>query len=326
METKKGFITVATGKEQYYILAYNLLQSYRRHSKSPTPFAIICDQHNEWTDDFDDVVIMENPAHSYVDKLRILDLSPYDETIFIDADSLVYRDLNGLWDLFKDGPDLGLLGSTQLPDEEGWWKTENMGALKDKVDFKVIAMGGLYYVRNNGKELPAIKETCKYVAEHYLDFHFSIFEKILSDETILSMTAAVHHIRPICHYNDVYAYYPIVRCVKADIARGRLRYSWENGSGEPITDGYFIHFGTLNTLGKQSDGLYYREVYRLRYHPDRRKDLKDRFSLLGRRLVNHSRIFQALANLFPKELRNKYNKIESRGREHICWGDPDTYE
>ena len=321
MEAKKGFITVATGKEQYYILAYNLLQSYRRHSKSPTPFAIICDQHNEWTADFDDVVILEHPAHSFVDKLSIMDLSPYDETIFIDADSLVYRDLNGLWELFKDGPDLGLLGSTQLPDEDGWWRTENLGVLKDSVDFKVMAMGGLYYIRNNGNQLPAIKETCRYIEEHYLDYHFWGFEKVLSDESIMSLTAAVHHIKPICHYNGIYAIYPIVRCVSADICKGKLRYYWKNGSGRPIKNGFFIHFGTCNTLGKQSDGLYYREVCRLRSHPDRRKDLKDHFSMLGRRLVNHSRAFRAIANLFPKELRNKYNKVDSSG---FCWGDPDS--
>ena len=322
----KGFVTVATGKEQYYILANNLLQSYRLHAKSSTPFAILCDEHNGWTEDFDDVIILDHPAHSYIDKLSFLDLSPYDETIFIDADSLVYQDLNDLWALFQNGPDLGLLGRTFPLEDEAWWNNERLGALKDSVEFKVTAMGGLYYVRNNGIDLPAIKETCKYIKDHYLDFHFYIFEKILEDETILSLAAAVHHIRPVGHWNDVYAYYPVVRGVSADIRKGKLRYSWDNGSGRPVRNGYFIHFGTLNTLGKQSDGLYYREVYRLKHHPDWRRECKDRLRLLGRRLVNHSRIFQALANLFPKELRNKYNKIESRGREHICWGDPDTYE
>ena len=320
----KGFITVATGNEQYYILAYNLLQSYRFHSKSQTPFAILCDKHNEWTEEFDDVIIMDNPAHSYIDKLRFLDLSPYDETIFIDADSLVYRDMNDLWAVFQDGPDLGLLGSACPLEKEAWWKTKNLGALKESVQFNVTAMGGLYYVRNNGKDLPAIMETIRYIEEHYLEFHFYIFEKILEDETILSLAAAVHHIRPVRHWNDMYCYYPLVRCVSADIRTGRLSYQWEDGTGRPIKDGFFIHWGTLNTLGKQSDGLYYREVFRMKYRPDWRKDWADRFRLLGRRLVNHSRLFRFFASLFPKELRKKYNKVESRGREHICWGDPDA--
>lgn len=319
----RGFVTVATGKEQYYILASNLLQSYRFHTKSSTPFAILCDEHNGWTEDFDDVIILDHPAHSYIDKLSFLELSPYDETIFIDADSLAYRDLNELWALFQDGPDLGLLGGVCPLEKEGWWNNDNLGSLKESVKFKVMAMGGLYYVRNNGKDLPAIIETCKYIKDHYLDFHFYIFEKILEDETILSLAASVHQIKPISHVNGIYAYYPQVRCVSANILTGRLRYNLEWGSGKPVRKGYFIHFGTLNTLGKQGDGLYYREVYRLKYHPDWRMEFKDRFRLFGRRLVNHSRLFHALANLFPKELRNKYNKVESRGREHVCWGDPD---
>lgn len=314
----KGFVTVATGIERYYILAHNLLISYRRHSKSPTPFAILCDQQNEWTRDFDEVVFMDHPAHSYIDKLRILDLSPYDETIFVDADSLVYRDLNELWALFENGPDLGLLGSTRPNNETGWWETQNLGVLKEKVEYKLAAMGGLYYVRNKGRDLPAIKNTCKFIEDHYFDFHFSIFEKILEDETILSLAAAVHHIQPVAHWNDIYAYYPEVRSVSADIRKGRLRYNWNNGSGKPIKKGYFIHFGTLNTISPTSDGIYYRELYRLTYKSNKYLNFKDRLTLLGRRFVNHSRLVHAIAGLFPKELRNKYNHVESRGREHIC--------
>ena len=323
----KGFITVATGNDQYYNMAYNLLRSYRFHSGDKTPFAIICDQRNEWTEDFDDVIILDNPAHSYVDKLRILDMSPYDETIFIDADSLVYKDINELWRLFENGPDIGLLGSTcPIDSEKGLWKTENLGALKDKVSFKVMCQGGLYYVRNKGENLPAIKETCKYIAAHYLDYHFNIFEKILEDETILCLTAAVHHIRPVAQWSTIYAYYPEVRCVSANIRKGRLRFICENGSGKPNRKGYFLHFGALNTLGPQSDGLYYREVSRLKYRSSWRQDFKDTMILFGRRVVNHSRFFHAIANLFPKGLRSRFNKVDSRGREHVCWGDPDSYK
>lgn len=320
METKKGFITVATGNERYYILAYNLLLSYRYHSKSPMPFAILCDKRNIWTEAFDEVVIIENPACSYYDKLRILDLSPFDETLFIDADSLAYRDLNGLWDYFKDSPDIGLAGGRIWPKdwENGWWKHENLGELKDKVDFQLKCQGGLYYVRNNGKDLPAIKETCKYIEEHYRDFHFSIFENVLEDETILCLAAAVHHIRPAAVWNELFAYYPETRCLKADIRSGRFRHIWKDGSCLPNKKAFFIHFGTQNTIDPQTDGVYYRELSRLTYHPDRRLELKDRVVLFLRGAVNNSRLLHAIANLFPKELRKRYNKVEDRGRSHLC--------
>ena len=60
----RGFITVATGWDRYYILAHNLLVSYKYHCPDPMPFAIICDRHNEWTEDFDQVVLMDNPVYS----------------------------------------------------------------------------------------------------------------------------------------------------------------------------------------------------------------------------------------------------------------------
>ena len=317
-ENNRGFITVATGSERYYILAYNLLLSYRYHSKSPMPFAILCDRHNAWTDAFDEVIIIEDPACSYYDKMRILDLSPFDETLFIDADSLAYKDLNGLWDFFKDSPDIGLLGGVlQNDSDRGFWDFENLGDLKQKVDYKIMCQGGLYYVRNNGRELPALLETCRYIAEHYFEYKFSIFRDVLEDETILCLAAAVHHIRPVIMWDVLFAYYPEVKCLSANIRSGHLRFIWPRGSCLPNSKAFFLHFGTNNSIDPRSNSIYYRELFRLTYHPDRRENLKDRIVLNIRGAVNHYRVFHILASLFPKRLRNKYNKVELRGHELV---------
>ena len=52
-----GFITIATGDAQYYKIAVNLLHSYRWFSKAPVPFAILADQENEYTAEFDTAII-----------------------------------------------------------------------------------------------------------------------------------------------------------------------------------------------------------------------------------------------------------------------------
>ncbi len=68
----KGFITVATGKEDYYQLARNLLRSYRFFCTSPLPFAILTDRENEYTRELDDVLLyMDGADHSYLDKLEL---------------------------------------------------------------------------------------------------------------------------------------------------------------------------------------------------------------------------------------------------------------
>ncbi len=58
----RGFVTIAAGTGRYYKLAVNLLDSYRFHAIHPKPFAIICDRENEYTAQFDCVILMEPPA------------------------------------------------------------------------------------------------------------------------------------------------------------------------------------------------------------------------------------------------------------------------
>ena len=90
----KGFVTIATGDDRYYRIAVNLLRSYRKNCEKPMPFAVIADRVNEFTDEFDDVIILDNPTLSWMDKMRLLDSCPYDENLVLDADCLVYQDIN----------------------------------------------------------------------------------------------------------------------------------------------------------------------------------------------------------------------------------------
>lgn len=258
----KGFVTIATGWERYYILAYNLLLSYRFHSKSAGPFGIMCDRQNQWTEYFDDVIIIDSPVYCYIDKLHILDMSPYDETIFIDADCLIYRDLNPLWDMFKEGPDVGVLGVTYpLNSDKGWWDVKDLGELKEKVDYKMICQGGMYYVRNNGSSLPSFIETCRFIQEHYFEYHFNMCGDVLEDETVLTLASCVHHFLPVKDWAEVFAYYPFVRLHHHDILSGNVVFDWLVEYPEKIfKDSFLIHFGTANTLNTWA---YKKEVFKL---------------------------------------------------------------
>ena len=81
MNQPRGFITIATGKEEYYRMAAYLVRSYRRFSHDPLPFAILCDRENEYTALFDDVILYPNEAtNSYLDKLDLGLYLPYNET------------------------------------------------------------------------------------------------------------------------------------------------------------------------------------------------------------------------------------------------------
>lgn len=120
----RGFITVATGKEEYYNCALNLLRSFKLYNPD-SKFAIICDRENEYTKEFDDVVIIENPSFNYLDKFRMLTDCPFDENIFIETDCLVYHNLDNFWNLLSREYDFTSFG----------WNDAGLETWFDDVDY-----------------------------------------------------------------------------------------------------------------------------------------------------------------------------------------------
>lgn len=136
-QQRKGFVTIATGQERYYKLARNLLHSYRLFAKDPFPFAIISDRENEYTSEFDKVIVISDASNSYNDKLKLFRELPFEETIFIDADSLAYGDLNTWWDIFCDAGDFSLFGYAwrDLNCGRGWFIPSGMKQYGTDISF-----------------------------------------------------------------------------------------------------------------------------------------------------------------------------------------------
>lgn len=248
---RKGFITIATGRDEYYVLAHNLLMSYRFHSRSSVPFGIICDKQNGFTADFDTVVLMEDPQFSVFDKLRLPELIPFDETIFIEADCLLYRDPNGMWGLFKDGPDFGALGNVRsLDDPEGWFRAEYLGPYRSRVKQQFQHQGGVYYMRK-GPALDDFTRTCKEIRLHQDDFHF----KLPNEEPVFALACMLHGFLPVADWIYVFCYYPAVTVTRIDIIRGIILFNtsfcFQSRPGL-----FLVHWGSDNTRKP----LYLREA------------------------------------------------------------------
>ena len=95
MDTKKGFVTVATGS-YYCWLAQNLAMSYRLWSKGAYPLAVMTDKKGakKLKKYFDRVIVMDDPTYTFLDKISVYENSPYEETIFLDADMDIVRDIS----------------------------------------------------------------------------------------------------------------------------------------------------------------------------------------------------------------------------------------
>lgn len=200
MALTKGFITVATGKEQYYEIARNLLLSYRFTTKEPLPFAILCEEENEYTKDFDVVKVYPKATRSYLDKLEMFDLLPFDINIFIDADCLAFRDINRLFDIFENADDFCCYGRVlPLDDKTGWFEYENLNAdLQKQIDYVVGLHGGIYYIRKT-ENAKKVFDTAKGFTKNYADYKFKGNFQTPGDEPVVALSMAVNKCKPIPH-------------------------------------------------------------------------------------------------------------------------------
>lgn len=220
----RGFVTIATGAERYFDIARNLLLSYRKFASIKYPFAIICDRKNKYTTEFDDVILLKEAHRNYLDKLQLYEYLPYDETIFIDADSLAYGDLDVWWEIFKYADDFSLFGYawTELRCGRGWFVPEGIKEYKDKVRYIPDFNGGVYYLRRS--------ETCKdifklanYFAKHFREYAFNGFDSP-ADEPCLALAMAVNQCKPLDIQEKGLVFAPARKNIDLDISVPKAVY------------------------------------------------------------------------------------------------------
>lgn len=252
----QGFVTIATGDEQYFRLASNLLKSYRLSTQNPKPFCILTDKQNCYTDLFDDVIVVENVTRSFLDKLQLVLYAPYDETIFIDADCLVYRDLNSLFSIFSEASDFSCFGEVlSLDSKEGWFTNEQIGKYKSKIDYTVNLHGGIYFIRKSEK-LHDLYQIAMDIANEFEKYSFHR-SKRPTDEAIYAMAMAICKFKPVAWRPECYAWLRKVKIDKVDFFTRSLAYR----GGTVCDSGWMIHFGHIWTIGP----LYCIESAKINY-------------------------------------------------------------
>ena len=243
MALTKGFITIATGKEQYYKIDQNLFRSYRFTTKDPLPFALLCDAENEYTKEFDDVRILGEAKCNYLDKLEMYDYLPYDVNIFIDADCLCFSDINRLFDIFENADDFCCYGRVlPLDDKTGWFEYENLNEdLQKQIDYVVGLHGGIYYMRKTEK-CKRVLDKAKDFALNYADYKFKGKFTNPGDEPLVALSMAVNKCKPIPHeFSSLICWWEHENLFKLDITN---RYAYCT----PInTKTDIVHWGTRFT-------------------------------------------------------------------------------
>lgn len=239
----KGFITIATGKEQYYKIARNLLRSYRYTTESPLPFAILCEEENEYTKEFDVVRVYPKATRSYLDKVEMFELLPFDINIFIDADCLCFSDINHLFDIYEDADDFCCYGRVlPLDDKTGWFEYDNLNAdLQKQINYVVGLHGGIYYMRKTEK-CKKVLEDAKAFSKTYADYKFKGKFETPGDEPVVALSMAVNDCKPISFkYHSIVCYWEHENNLELDI-KNAVAVSKDKGESYDI-----VHWGTRFT-------------------------------------------------------------------------------
>lgn len=304
MNQPRGFITIATGDEEYYFLAANLLKSYRYFAGERLPFGILCDRRNKYTELFDDVIVFPDGAsNSYLDKLRMGELLPYEETIFIDADCLAYGDLNNLFSCFKDAGDFSCFGRTlSLDDETGWFEYKNLGTLQNKVSFVIGLHGGIYYMRKSEK-MKAVFKTARSLIPEYKRFQFKGNFDTPGDEPLIALSMALNQIKPTdFKEGTICCFWDCQNNMKIDIS---IPIACEKGTTQNI---FLMHWGTRFTRL-----LLYKEQIELLNIMIEGKNVFLRVQLC--RLVYRVKVLCENMNKFKGRVNNKIIRICNSRKE-----------
>ncbi len=268
----RGFLTLATGAENYYKLACNLLKSYKISSLNGSPFCILADRENKYTKLFDDVVVLENAKGSYTDKLQMILYTPYDETIFIDSDVIAYDDLNKYWSVFSGASDFSCFGQMlPLESEEGWFTNKKLGKYKNTIENVITLHGGIYYFKKGEISRKIYQIACD-LAEHYDEYSFRGFLRPV-DETLFAMAMAICGCQTVgIDRKPYFAWLQRVSLVEVEFFSRKL--SFERVARSPhdkwvgqTDEGILIHFGNAHTV----EPLYIIESNKVTFEFARRR-------------------------------------------------------
>lgn len=296
----KGFVTIATGSEKYYKIAENLVISCKLTNPN-RKFAIITDKNNTHTELFDDVMIIDNPKNSYLDKIELLLNTPYDYNLFIDADCLVYQSLEDVWNKFGESEFSAFAEKLPLSNrEDGWFINDDLGKYKDKVYYITRLNGTVYFIKNCDfcKEMHKL---CLELLNDYSNYNFKIFEKP-ADEPIIALAMALKNADVIGMQNSSIGVYPFIKgTVKTNYMNNTFTvYSKYNNE---INYYSLLHFGFENT----KKPFYKAEIKRIKsIYYNKRSNYKFWYFFYS---INHGLYSFFVKKLYKRFVKRVFRKI-----------------
>lgn len=257
---------MATGS-YYCWLAQNLVMSYRLFSNADYPMYVMTDKKSEkqLKKYFDGVIVMEEPTYTFFDKIAVYEHSPFDETIFLDADMNIIRDISFLFDMFeKNGSAVSCLGSRREITADSRPIHFGEAAVKAFSLTHYLAFGGgIYYFRRGPQADALIRMVFDELAPNYQAYQMKVFRAgQMADEPLMGLAMLLSGMDPvddtvvdIMRYSD-----HMMDTVKWDFKKQECTFFWQD---KRIVRPEIIHYGTHNTRHKKY--VFFNSVIRCKY-------------------------------------------------------------
>jgi hypothetical protein len=196
MHPSKGLITIAIGKK-YIAQARSLSRSCMLHAPN-TIRAVMTDIPKNLKDYYDIVIpYKQEYGNPFTLKLKLPLYTPFDKTLYIDADSLILHPIDMYWDFLLDQPFVyeGKAFS------EGFWYFD-IEKITKQIDVPWIPIfnSGMFLFEKNETSESIFAAAYTYHENNGV-FDIPVFrEKMLPDEPFLAMALAKHNIKPVEDY------------------------------------------------------------------------------------------------------------------------------
>lgn len=247
----KGILTIAIGKK-YTVQAKYLAYSCMLNSPH-TLRAVITDSPDMLDSCYDIVIPYKDHDDPFSIKTRLYELSPFEETLFLDADSLVFHPVDNFWNYLQDY--FYIYEGAKLVSGEWYFDIEKTRLLINTQWIPKFNSGMLLF--NKSEEARQIFDTAYFYFMHHKKEGIDIpaFRgKNFPDEPAFAISLAKHNIEPINDYGRFSRTLINAKNIHLNILK-RIAYFFKNDKTMyPLV----VHF-----CGRKG-GLYYlREKIRL---------------------------------------------------------------
>jgi hypothetical protein len=249
-----GVITIAIGEKRYINMAKMLALSLQQNAPG-IKTAVVTDARETDFKGLFDIYIPYNKAygHGFSQKLHLDKYTPFDETIFIDADCLVTHSLEYTKAFCAMHPFV-VFGA---PVNSGEWFMD-VAAICKKFNVPSIPQfnGGLYYFKNS-LIATAIFNTTRKLMQPYTETGFLPFKGEIADEPLIAVAMAINNVNAIddegkCMRTPI----GIIGSLNIDVLKQQCHFNKEGKQVNPAV----MHFP-----GSYTDAFHYkREVVKLK--------------------------------------------------------------